>query len=113
MTPAQAIGALDRQLAVHGETIKLRRGTKDAPAFILVVSGFVRGYKASDAIPDSGITQKDSKVIVSPSDLAGWPSPLPKDGDWCEIDGQFRQIVSHDHLKLDNVVVRIELQVKG
>ncbi|MDW9773024.1 hypothetical protein GOA89_14990 [Sinorhizobium meliloti] len=113
MTPAQAIAALDRQLAVHGETIKLRRGTKDAPAVIMAVSGFVRGYKASDAVPNSGITQKDSKVIVSPSDLAPWPSPLPQGGDWCEIDGQFRQIISHDHIKLDSVVVRIELQVKG
>ncbi|MBL3684001.1 hypothetical protein F2981_02535 [Sinorhizobium meliloti] len=50
---------------------------------------------------------------MSPSDLAPWPSPLPQGGDWCEIDGQFRQIISHDHIKLDNVVVRIELQVRA
>ncbi|RVJ16569.1 hypothetical protein [Sinorhizobium medicae] len=113
MTPAQATAALDRQLAVHGEAIKLRRGSKDAPSIVIALTGFVRGYKASDVVPGSGISQLDSKVIVSPTDLAAWPSPLPKNGDWCEIDGQFRQIVSHDHLKLDDVVVRIELQVKG
>lgn len=113
MTPAQAIASLDRQLAVHGEAIKLRRGSKDVPITVIAVTGFVRGYKASDVVPGSGISQLDSKVIVSPTDLAAWPSPLPVDGDWCEIDGQFRQIVSFDHLKIANTVVRIELQVKG
>ncbi|MCV9997330.1 hypothetical protein OE766_03640 [Pararhizobium sp. YC-54] len=113
MTPAQAIAALDRQLAAHGQTLKVRRGTKDAVAAIASINGFVRGFKAEDIAPGSAISQKDSKVILSPTALVAWPAPLPKEGDWCEIDGQFRSIVAGTSIKLADVVVRIELQVKG
>lgn len=113
MTPVQAIAALDRQLAVHGQLVKIRRGTKDAPIATITLDGFVRGFKTSDVVPGSAISQKDSKVVLSPTSLSGWPSPMPKEGDWCEIDGQFRSIVAATTLKIDNVVVRVELQVKG
>lgn len=113
MTPAQAIAALDKQVAAHGQTITVRRGTKDSVAALAAVSGFVRGFKAEDVAPGSAISQKDSKVILSPSGLGAWPAPPPKEGDWCEIDGQFRSIVGGTSIKLADIVVRIELQVKG
>ncbi|KQU79821.1 hypothetical protein ASD00_36030 [Ensifer sp. Root31] len=113
MSPAQAIAALDRQIAVHGQAVRVRRGDKDATTALAAMLGFVRGYKADDVIRQSGISQEDSKVILSPSHLSTWPKPYPQKGDWCEVDGRFRAIVAADHLKLNDVVVRIELQVKG
>ena len=113
MTPAQAIAALDRQLARHGQAVRVRRGPKEAPVAVAAMLGFVRGYRAEDVVGQSGVSQEDSKVILSPSDLSTWPQPYPQKGDWCEVDGRFRAIEAADHMKLNNVVVRIELQVKG
>ncbi|OCP05003.1 MULTISPECIES: hypothetical protein [unclassified Ensifer] len=113
MTPAQAIAALDRQLARHGQAVRVRRGPKDAQVAIAAMLGFVRGYKADDVVGESGVSQTDSKVVLSPSDLAAWPRPFPQKGDWCEVDGRFRVVEEHDHRKLNDVVVRIELRIKG
>lgn len=108
MTPAQAIAALDRQLARHGQTVILRRGDVTA-----TVKGFVRGFTADELVAGSGISQDEDKVILSPSSLTGWTGALPGEDDWCEINDRFRAVTKGRLIKLDDVVVRIELQVKG
>lgn len=113
MTPAAAIAMLDRQLEQHGQTITLRRGKSEAPTATVTLKGFVTGFKADEIVPGSGISQNDDKVILSPSSLGAWPGAAPGKDDWCEINGKFRAVIVGRVRKIDDVIVRIELQVKG
>lgn len=113
MTPSAAIAMLDRQLAAHGQTVILRRGPKGSPQSTATVKGFVTGFKADEIVPGSGISQSDDKVIVSPSSLSGWTGEPPGKDDWCEINGRFRAVTNGRVRKISDVIVRIELQVKG
>ena len=112
MIPANAIAMLDRQLSRHGKTVTVMRGAPAAPTASVTAKGFVRGDRASDIAGQSGVTQRTSTIILSPTDFAGWPGPLPHKGDWCEVAGQTRTIIEFDHIALNDVVVRIELTVE-
>ncbi|WP_065091635.1 hypothetical protein [Rhizobium leucaenae] len=112
MTPENAIAMLDSQLAQHGKTVTVSRGTPAAPSAAQTAKGFVRGNHATDIAGQSGITQRRSTVILSPTDFATWPAPLPRKGDWCEVASQTRQVLEFDHIALNDVVVRIELTVE-
>ncbi|MGY5812008.1 hypothetical protein ACXHXG_30450 [Rhizobium sp. LEGMi198b] len=112
MTPANAIATLNSQLAQHGKTVTVMRGALAAPTTSQAAKGFVRGDKATDISGQSGITQRISTVILSPTDFAAWPAPLPQKGDWCQVAGQTRQVLEFDHIALNDVVVRIELTVE-
>jgi len=112
MIPAKAIVMLDSQLSRHGKSVTVTRGNLSAPTASVTAKGFVRGDKASDIAGQSGVTQRLSTVILSPTDFAGWPAPLPQKGDWCEVAGQTRTIIEFDHIALNDVVVRIELTVE-
>lgn len=70
MTPADAIAALDRQIAAHGQPIAFRRGA-EAPISVL---GFVRGYKPEQLV--GMLTQQDRQVVVSPTFLDGMLVPV-------------------------------------
>jgi hypothetical protein len=120
MTPSQAIAALDRQLSAHGESVALQRfpdGSDDPVS--LPCRGFVRGYRADEIV--GGIEQTDSKFILSPTPIAAasaWPGsaggePWPEIGDWLVIAGRRRRIEAVAAIRLADVVVRIEGQVKG
>ena len=111
MTPQQAIAQLDRAIAKYGQTVALRRGTTSAPVATAIVKAHVRGYDPEELI--GGITQKDSKVILSPSSLKAWPGGMLQEGDWITIDGRVRSIVAAVPAKMNDVLVRIELQVRG
>ncbi len=111
MTPQQAIAKLDRAVAKFGQTVTLRRGKDTAPLAIATVKAHVRGFKPDELI--GGIDQNDSKVILSPSGLTNWPGGAPIKGDWVTIDGRVRSIVAAEPIKMNDVLVRIELQVKG
>lgn len=111
MTPQQAIAKLDRAIAKNGQTVTLRRGTTTAPVAIVTVKAHVRGYDPEELI--GGITQKDSRVVLSPSVLKAWPGGMLTEGDWITIDGRVRSIVAAVPVKMNDVLVRIELQVKG
>lgn len=112
MTPQSAIASLDSQLAQHGKTVTVMRGNVAAPSASQSAQGFVRGDKAADIAGQSGITQRRSTIVVSPTDFASWPAPLPHKGDWCTVAGQTRTIVEFDHIALNDIVVRIELTVE-
>ena len=111
MTPQQAIAQLDRAIAQYGQTVTLRRGTATAPPVTATVKAHVRGFKPDE--PIGGIDQYDSLVILSPSGLSGWPGGAPKKDDWITIDGRVRSIVAAEAVKMNDVLVRVELQVKG
>lgn len=112
MTPENAIAMLDSQLAQHGKTVTVSRGVPAAPTVSQSAKAFVRGDQATDIAGQSGITQRVSRIILSPTDFAAWPAPLPEEGDWCQVAGQTRQVLEFDHIALNDVVVRIELTVQ-
>ncbi|MBB3020647.1 hypothetical protein FHR70_003733 [Microvirga lupini] len=111
MNPRSEIAKLDRKIAKTGQTVTLRRGTAAAPVATATVKAHVRGFKPDELI--GGIDQNDSKAILSPSGLAGWPGGTPIKGDWITIDGRVRSIVAAEPVKMNDVLVRFELQVKG
>ena len=109
MRPAEAIDMLDRQLAEHGETVTLRRMAAGVVAQSVDVSAFVRGFEPRELV--NGITQKHSKVIMSPTGLAGWPSAEPAAGQDIVIAGRARMVMAAHAIRFGSTVVRIECAV--
>lgn len=127
MTPETAIAMLDRQLAAHGEEIRLQRltlgpGGVQIP-FEVVCNAFVRGYAPDELV--GGITQQDAKVIISPTEIIAndWPGPatspttsdrrVPRKGDRTYIAGKARAVEAAAGLYLAGELVRIEMRVLG
>lgn len=111
MTPSQAIAALDRQLAKHGQTVTFYRyaGTPRVKVDEVTVRAFVRPVDSEDLIGD--IKQDASKVAASPTGLAGF---LPfKKGDKAFIGGKERNVDIPKPIEMLDVVVRINLVVQG
>ena len=122
----QAIADLDVALANDGERIELWRetGTQKIP-FKVRCRAFVRGYSAQELI--GGITQQDSKVILSPTEItrSGWPGPnssatstnqdrrMPRKGDAVVIAGRKRAVEAAGGSYVAGDLVRIELRVLG
>lgn len=122
-----AIADLDADLAENGEDIVLRRNTL-GPAgvqipFDVTCRAMVRGYAPQELV--AGISQQDSLVILSPTEatLAGWPGAatrstnidrrVPVKGDVAIIAGKSRAIEAAVGIYVTNVLVRMEMQVKG
>lgn len=103
MTPAQAIAALDRQLAAHGSKVFFaRQGTPQQEA-----RAFVRGYKSEELV--GVIEQADRKLIVSPTSLAGF---APKKKDRTTVGGTSGTVEDVDPVEIDGVVVRFNIRVR-
>jgi hypothetical protein len=112
------IDALDRALKRAGQTVTLRR----LPMIDVVCPASVRGYSAQEFT--SNITQQDSKVILSPTQInaAVWPGPqgagpdirIPNRnrGDLVIINGVNRTVQNGAGFYVEDVLVRIELQVR-
>lgn len=113
MTPAAAIAALDRGLAAAGQDITLRRttGTQLIPLDV-ACRAVVRDYAPAELVGE--IQQGDTRVILSPSEMtnAQWPWP-PRAGDFVVIAGRLRAVRAAPPFYVDNVLVRVELQVRG
>lgn len=109
------IDALDRGLARSGQTVTLRRVPMVDLASIPAV---VRGYQSAELV--DGITQQDSFVIISPTQInaATWPgvgqSPIPSKnrGDICIINGVPRWVQAGVGIYVKDVLVRIEFRVR-
>lgn len=113
MTPKAAIAMLDRELAKHGQTVVLRRVVANADPLSLTFKAAVRGFQPRD-ITD-GITLGMSNVIMSPTSLAGsaFAADLPRVNDKISIFGRLRNIEAADPVAINDVIVRINLQVAG
>ncbi len=112
MTHAQAIAMLDRQIARHGQTVTLRRGTKDSPVATLALSAFVRAKTGTDLV--AGKPQQVFTVALSPTGLDVFPKGQPEQGDFIEINGKFRAIEQPPRpIYMDGVLVRVNLEAKG
>ena len=113
MTPAAAIAALDRQIRTHGQSVALRKtnaptdGTADT-----AIRAFVRGVQPEELA--GGVQQSDSKVVLSPTTLAGSPFEAGvKRGDKLLIDGRLRNVEGANPVRVNGVAVRHELWVRG
>lgn len=109
MTPAEAIGMLDRQIARHGQSLELRRIVASQPDLTQAARGFVRGYKPDEI--GGGIIQGDSLVVVSPSTIAGtaFEASPPDRLDQVFTTGRLRNVESAELVYMQDVLVRINL----
>ncbi len=123
---SEALLALDGALAEVGQTITLRRftGTQKIP-FNVECRAIVRGYSPEELV--NGITQQDSMVILSPSEIErkGWPGPqssadpsnvdrrIPRKSDAAVIAGAQRNVEAAVGIYVAGALVRIEMRVLG
>ena len=128
MTPVAAIAMLNRQLATHGETIRLQRliGTQQIP-FEVTCRAFVRGVTLTPSEIVPGITQLQSDVIISPTeiDAQNWPGPassaaaaladrrIPIKGDRVFMKGKPCNVEYAHGKYVGGDLVRIEMRVLG
>jgi hypothetical protein len=130
MTTNECITALDDALAQNGQDVVLRRVVGSANIDVKCRAS-VRAFRPEELI--GGITQSDSLVIMSPTQiLAGqWPggqvvsrSPLlpstsvspawlPKNTDRVIVDGRSRAITFVKPISVGSGIVRLELTVAG
>ncbi|CAA0095048.1 Uncharacterised protein [Starkeya nomas] len=119
MTPAAAIAALNRQLALHGQDAVLRRSTwvgTTKTNFDVDVRITLRGYRPDELL--GGITQGDSQVVLGPTEIAvaGWPDSMvdvPRAGDQIIAAGRTRSVIAAAPIHLGGELVRIDMQVRG
>lgn len=118
MTPATAIGMLDRALARNGTVVTLRRYSGTGPARTseeISVRARSRDYEPAEVM--GGITQGDSEVVLSPTQLAastwGGGAWMPRKDDRVVVGGRERTVLAVDPERIADQVVRINLQVRG
>lgn len=113
MTPSQAIALLDAQIAEHGQTVTLTRLVPNQTSITLTCKAFVRGYKPDELA--NGVQQGDSLVVLSPTALVGSPfeSAPPVRLNKLTTAGRLRNIEMADPVLMNDVLVRINLQVRG
>lgn len=114
IAPDVLIRDLDNALRDAGQTVVLRRLTLGPGGlqvhFDVELRANVRPVKPEQLI--SGIDQAQRKVILSPTGLAAFPMPIRKN-DKCLIDGTVTNIEFAKPIRVDDVLVRIELTVAG
>jgi hypothetical protein len=86
--------SLDRFLLARGRSATLQRiaGGSTMSATLLI---FKRDLSAQEIVPGSEVTQEDSLVIVSATDLqmSGWIGGEPRRGDRIVIDGAAKAVL--------------------
>lgn len=108
MTPAAAIGLLDRAIARDGETITLSRNVPAGQPAVAPQSprAFLRGYRPEELTDQ--IQTNDSMAILSPTGLAWMPQRL----DDALVAGRKRKVQNVDGIKVGDAVVRYEVQIR-
>ncbi len=117
---SRALSALNRSLARAGQSVTLQRvtgGTTVVQAITLLAH--VRGYEPQELV--NGITQTDSKVILSPTSVAAFNSGaaagldirVPIKGNRMIIAGRTRNVEAAIGLYEGADLVRIECRVLG
>lgn len=112
-TPAEAIAELDAAIAQAGQTVMLERLVPNAASVTQPMRAFSRGYKPDELA--NGVQQGDSLVVLSPSQLVGTPfaTEMLVANNKIEINGRRRNIQMVDPVYMNDVLVRINLQVRG
>jgi len=115
-TPADLIADLDRALLDAGEDVVLRKLTLGPDSiqipFDADVRAAIRPLKADELV--GNIDQTWSRVILSPTDINRAQFRLPiRKNDKIVQDGKVRNVEFPKHIRVQNVLVRIELMVAG
>lgn len=115
------VATLDRHLASHGQSAKVRRRVGASNVFVDAdVRLRLSGYATTDLV--SGIKVTDSKFVMSPTPLlaagAAWPGAAGggtdvKINDWLLVEGRQRAVVQVDNVRIGDVLVRIEGRISG
>lgn len=110
---AECIADLDAGLAENGEDIVLIRGSRQ-----VTCRARVTGYDPAELVGD--ITQQDSRVILSPTEIAadGWPGAnngpaTPQKNDRAKVQGFNKVVQAGTAIQVGGRTVRIELRVRG
>jgi hypothetical protein len=113
MTPEKAIAMLDAQIEKHGQTVTLTRLVPNQASITLTCKAFVRGYKPDEL--SNGIIQGDSLAVISPTALIGsaFEDNLPAPVNKLTTAGRQRNIGSVEPVYMNDVLVRLNIQVKG
>jgi hypothetical protein len=119
MSPDVARQQLRDQLTEHGEDIVLKRRVGTGMAFdAVMLRATVRGYTPQELT--GGITQQDSKLVcgVEEIEAAGWPPSaggpaFPRRGDFVLIGGVQKAVEATAPVRINGVIVRIDMQVRG
>lgn len=124
-TPAAMIARLDAALERRGEDCILRRkeGSPVADKDVTVRAS-VRGLRGSELVGTA--TQAWSKAVISMTQIlaANWPSGhtltpgavdprLPRPNDFLIVGGRTRQLTFVNPIRVNGVVVRVEMMVAG
>lgn len=107
MTPAAAMGMLDRALGRDGTLVTINQAASNGGPATQTIRAFVRGYQPQELTGD--INQDDRKAILSPTGLTFTPGKL----DEVVIQGVTCNIEAVDLVTVAGAVVRIEMQVRG
>ncbi len=108
MTPAQAIGMLDRQLAKHGQTVTLRK--TNTAVGEQQTRAFVRHYKPAEI---TGILQQgDRLVVLSPTGIGAFGVP-PANGFIVINGAPCRIVAAPEQVEVDGTLVRVNATVRG
>ncbi len=104
---------LDRQIARHGQSLALRKNCAPADGSAdVTVRAFVRGYRPEELA--GGVQQTDSQVVISPTVMDGTAfSAGAKRLDKILIDGRLRNVEGANPVRINGVIVRHELWVRG
>lgn len=108
MKPADAIAMLDEQIAAHGQSIFVKE-RHDGGGQVLPARAFVRGYKVAELV--GGLSQGDSLVVLSPTAVSAWIGGI-KTSHFIEIAGVTRSVKSVETVRMNDAVVRINVQVR-
>ncbi len=104
------IAKLDRQLAKKGEDVVLRRYSGMGLARVATnttVRATVREYRPTEFI--GGVIQGDVKVVMTPTGLTA----LPQVGEFVVFGGREHRIEAAPVVRMDGVVVRMDIQARG
>lgn len=124
-SPAGITARLDAALARRGEVVTVLRRVGTAPNVFVEVQcrAKVKGFDSQVLVAD--VKQSASTLIMSPTEIQAaattgtWPGAAgggiwPKVGDFIrQADGRDRQIEAGGPIRVDDVVVRIEVKVLG
>ncbi len=108
-TPAGMISRLDASIARRGSALVLKRGDLSSPSAAVTVKGFEIDMDPAQFVGNA--RQGDSLIILSPTGLGAYGEPM--EGDWTEFAGRTRSVYFIRRKVVANVLVRLELMVRG
>lgn len=107
---------LDSQLARHGSDVEMYRIVGTGPAATkqglgVPIRAHVRTLNEDELT--GTLSQDDHLVILSPTSFAAWSPGQPKKGDKVLLEGQPCNVEVLRPVKINGVLVRLEMKVKG